>query len=291
MMSRLTLGNFVKVALAVICWPFIAFLVLAIGIRRKNKKVILEGALYAAAFSAAWVATGSGAVLALAATGSGALLAGAATGSGALLALAPLLGFGSMGISALRSYALRDLWLHKRVREPRRGGMAQSNAPVRRAAEPSRAGAPLAPSSDDLSSALTWVTSHAKQNKRRLPTEAYVTILETCQTLDAVIDAERRQPSADARFEYELGAIAAEFLPAVLQKYLAIPPSMVDNRQPNGRTPSEELTEQLQLLSGQAEALHSGRHGHTSAELTTMGNFLRDRFGHHQRGGFDFGID
>ncbi|GAA3686262.1 hypothetical protein GCM10023081_24530 [Arthrobacter ginkgonis] len=289
-MSRLTLGNVVKVALAVICWPFIAFLVLAIGIRRKNKKVVLEGALYAAAFSAALAATGSGALLALAATGSGALLALAAT-SGALLALAPLLGIGSMGISALRSYMLRDLWLHKRVREPRRGGMAQSNAPVRRAAEPSRAAAPLAPSSNDLSSALTWVTSHAKQNKHRLPTEAYVTILETCQTLDAVIDAERRQPSADARFEYELGAIAAEYLPAVLQKYLAIPPSMVDNRQPNGRTPSEELTEQLQLLSGQAEALHSGRHGHTSAELTTMGNFLRDRFGHHQRGGFDFGIE
>jgi hypothetical protein len=279
MMSRLTLGNFVKVALAVICWPFIAFLVLAIGIRRKNKKVILEGALYAAAFSAALAATGSGALLALAAT------------SGALLALAPLLGIGSMGISALRSYMLRDLWLHKRVRKPLRGGMAQPNAPVRRAAEPSRAAAPLAPSSDDLSSALTWVTSHAKQNKHRLPTEAYVTILDTCQTLDAVIDAERRQPSADARFEYELGAIATEYLPAVLQKYLAIPPSMVDNRQPNGRTPSQELTEQLQLLSGQAEALHSSRHSHTSAELTTMGNFLRERFGHHQRGAFDFGID
>ncbi|WP_460455242.1 hypothetical protein, partial [Arthrobacter monumenti] len=137
---------------------------------------------------------------------------------------------------------------------------------------------------------LAWVTSRAKQNKHRLPADAYVAILETSQTLDAVIDAERRQPSADARFEYELEAIVGEYLPAVLQGYLAIPPSMVENQQPNGKTPDEELAEQLQLLSGQAEALHSNRHSQTSAELSNTGNFLRERFGHHQRDGFDFGI-
>jgi predicted phage gp36 major capsid-like protein len=65
----------------------------------------------------------------------------------------------------------------------------------------------------------------------------------------------------------------------------------VNNRQPNGKTPNDELAEQLQLLSRQADALHSSRHSQTSAELTSTGNFLRERFGHHHQGAFDFGIE
>ena len=167
---------------------------------------------------------------------------------------------------------------------------SRQHAPTLPPSQPSPAATSLAGPSDDLSTALTWVSSQAKQNKHRLPADTYVTILETCQMLDSVIDAESRQPSADARFEYELEAVVREYLPAVLQGYLAIPPSMVENRQPNGRTPNEELVEQLQLLLGQAETLHSTRHSQTSADLTTTGNFLRERFGHHQQGGFDFGI-
>lgn len=154
------------------------------------------------------------------------------------------------------------------------------------------AGAPTQRSDiDDLASSLGWVTSHAKQNKHRLPSADYVTVLETCHTLDAVIDAQRAHPVGDARFEYELDAIIRQYLPTVLQSYLAVPASMVDTPQPNGRTPGQELTEQLGLLSGQADALHSSRHRQTSSDLTSNGNFLREKFGHQQPGGFDFGID
>lgn len=269
MMSKLTKGSVVKITLAVLFFPFIAFLVLLIGILAKNKKVLLEGAIYAALFIAAFsVPEGS-----------------------QLYTVASLIGLGSLGISALRSYMLRDLWLNKKVRELQQDAIVQPNTPTHSSSRPSPATAAPASSADNLSSALAWVTTHAKQNKHRLATEAYVLLLETCQTLDAVIDAESRQPSGDARFEYELDAIVRQYLPAVLQGYLAIPASMVDDRQPNGRTANQELAEQLQLLSGQADALHSSRHGHTSAELTSTGNFLRERFGHHQRGGFDFGIE
>lgn len=274
-MSRLTMGNIVKIVLALVFSIFVSFYVLIIGVAAKNKRVIGEGSIYAAMFSLGFILT-------------------EATSLAALLVLL------SMGASAVRCFMLRDLWLPRRNRGLRRVETVQpyplmqpapesyAPAPV---APPSYAPAPAAPSADDLSPALAWVSSHAKQNKRRLPADAYVTVLETCHTLDAVVDAERRQPTADARFEYELTAMVNEYLPNVLQGYLAIPPSMADNPQPNGRTPNEELSEQLQLLSGQADALHSSRHSRTSAELTTTGNFLRERFGHHQRNGFDFGIE
>lgn len=271
-MSRLTFGNIVKLALAALFSIFIAFYVLIIGVTAKNKRVIGEGTIYAALFSLGIVLTSAD-------------------------ALAGLLILLSMGASAVRSFMLRDLWLPRRNRAPRQFDTVQPYPVMQPAAPevyaPASAvpAAPTAPATEDLSPALAWVSSHAKQNKRRLPAESYVTVLETCQTLDAVLDAERRQPTADARFEYELAAIVNEYLPSVLQGYLAVPPAMTDDKQPNGRTPNEELAEQLQLLSGQAEALHSSRHGYTSAELTTTGNFLRERFGHHQRDGFDFGIE
>lgn len=101
---------------------------------------------------------------------------------------------------------------------------------------------------------------------------------------------ERERPSGDAAFEYELDAMAADYLPTVLKNYLAIPELLVDERQPNGRTPAEEFNEQLQLLNSQAEALHKHRHGNSSAKLTSTGNFLRERFSHRAEKKFDFGI-
>ncbi|MCM3659410.1 hypothetical protein M3148_00140 [Georgenia satyanarayanai] len=76
----------------------------------------------------------------------------------------------------------------------------------------------------------------------------------------------------------------------VLRGYLAIPPNMVETGQPNGRTPNEELAEQLQLLAGQAEALHASRQSRVPAQLTTTGNFLREKYGNLHREAFDFGV-
>ena len=265
-MSRFTLGNVLKVAITLLFFPFIPVLVLMIGVRRKNLKVILEGAFYIA----------------------GVLLAFSVPPDSALAITTAFLGLGIFAASALRVYMLRDLWLHPRVRGQQPA--PQPNKPGPLAEQPHSAGATASLPSEELSGALAWVASLAKQNKNRLSSESYISVLEICQTLDAVIDAEARQHRADARFEYELAAVVREYLPSVLQSYLAIPPAMLDSRQPNGRTPNEELVEQLQILSGQAEALYSARHSHTSAQLTSTGNFLRERYGHHQQGGFDFGV-
>ncbi|MCC9175829.1 hypothetical protein [Arthrobacter sp. zg-Y179] len=253
MMSRLTVGNIFKVTVALLFFPFMPLLVLMIGVRRSNWKVILEGGLYVA--------------LVLAAV--------ALPVNAAQFILSFFVVLGLIAVAGMRSYMLRDLWLHPRTRGPQ--VMPQS--------QPGTATTPP----EDLSSALAWAAALAKRNRSRLPSEAYVSILETCQTLDAVIDAETRQPLGDPQFEYELSATVRDYLPSVLQSYVAIPPKMLETKQASGRTPNEELAEQLQLLAGQAETLHASRHRRTSAELTNTGNFLRERFGHRQ-GGFDFGI-
>lgn len=281
-MSRFTAGNVVKVVAALIFSLFVAFYVLLIGVAAKNKKVILEGLAYAVLFAIAMAGSDSMAVL----------------------------GLGVMAVAAVRTFMLRDLWLPARGAEVRYVESAQHFAqpqvtaqqqptyvqpapqqPYIQSVPPQPAHVPAARATDGLTASLAWVSATAKENKHRFPADTYVTILETCQTLDAVIEAESRQPSGDAAFEYELGVLVKEYLPAVLKGYLAVPAGMVNDRQPNGKTPNEELAEQLELLSGQADALHANRYGQTSAELSSMGNFLRERFGHRQREGFDFGIE
>ena len=257
-MSRLTVGNVLKVAVAVFFFPFLPLLVLMIGVRRSNWKVILEGGLYV------------GLVLA----------AVALPGNAAQFILSFFVVMGLIAVSAMRSYMLRDLWLH-----PRKRGVNPLNQPPVPAGD-----AEGTTSTQDLSSALAWSSSVAKKNRYRLPSQAYASVVQTCQKLDAVIEAETRDPLGDPQFEYELEATVRDYLPSVLQNYLAIPSSMLDKPQSSGRTPNQELAEQLQLLSGQAEQLHASRHRRSSAELTNTGNFLRERFAHRQGGGFDFGI-
>lgn len=266
-MSRLTVGNILKVAVAVFFFPFLPLLVLMIGVRRKNWKVLLEGAIYIALFITAFTVPSE---------------------SGFFMAAA-FIGLGTIPVAAIRSYLLRDLWLHRRVRGRQRQGMTPPPPATVQPVYPPPAGAPTEGPTQGLSQALAWAAALAKQNKNRFPTDVYISVLETCQTLDAVIDTETQQPMGDPEFEYELTATVREYLPAVLRGYLAIPPSLVDNRQLNGRTPNEELVEQLQLLSKQAETLHSSRHRHTSAELSNMGNFLRERFRTNQGSKLDLG--
>ena len=258
-MSRLTLGNVVKVTAVVVFFPLLAYLVLVIGAVRKNLRTTLEGLLYAGAFSAAVFVLDP-------------------WGPPALLALTGMIA------SGVRSWHLRDLWLPARRRWWKRDRATTSTVVVPAGAQHTTA----VEGSEHLPSAVAWVRMHADQNRQRLPGDAHRTVLQTCQVLDAVIAAEQHEPTADPRFEYELDAMARRYLPTVLRHYLAIAPSRVQERQPNGRTPDEELTEQLRILSAQADALHASRHRRLTAELSTTGNFLREKYGHRQPDAAEF---
>lgn len=256
-MSRLTLGNVIKVTTVLVFLPLLAFLVLVIGAVRKDLRTALEGLLYGGAFSMAvfvldfW-------------------------GPPALLALT------AMGASGVRSWHLRDRWLPARRRWWKRDPAERSTV-----LGLARARTIAVEGSEHLPSAVAWVRRHADRNRRRLPADTHQTVAQTCQVLDAVIVAEQREPTGDPLFEYELDALARQYLPAVLKNYLAIAPSKVHERLPDGRTPDEELTEQLRILRSQADALYASRHRRLTAELSTTGNFLRDKYGHRQPDAFD----
>ncbi|WP_182353530.1 hypothetical protein [Flaviflexus huanghaiensis] len=251
--------NAFKIALVVLFFPFIAFLLLVVGIGAKDKKITLEGAVYATIF-----------IVAVAGPN-------------------PFVFLAAMALSGGRAFWRRDLWLDdpKKPTPSRTKPQVQSQpAPTQLPERP----VPVQSAVTTLSAAINWASAHAKANKHQLPSDSYVAILECCHTLDAIIDAERVHPSRNAQFEYELEALTTDYLPTVLKGYLAIPADMVDTPQPNGKTPNEEFAEQVRLLHSQAETLHATRHSASSAKLTSSGNFLRERFGHKQEE-FDFGVE
>ncbi|WP_434992177.1 hypothetical protein [Arthrobacter sp. Ld5] len=121
-MSRFTAGNVFKALLALLFSVFVAFFVLLIGIGAKNKKVMIEGALYAGVFILAFSLTGP-------------------EGS-ALYNLTALAGLGSMAVAAVRCFMLRDLWLPRKNHRPQREVViAQQHAPF----QPAYQQAPPAP--------------------------------------------------------------------------------------------------------------------------------------------------
>lgn len=261
-MTRLTLGNVVRVTAVLVFLPLLAYLVLVIGAVRKHVRTALEGLVYAGAFSAA------------------AFVLDAPWGLRALLALV------AMGASGVRSWHLRDLWLPARRRWWKRDVVG--TATVVETTRPPRTA--TVEESEDLPSAVARVRVLADRNRRRLPGDAHRTVLRICDVLDAVVASEQREPSRDARFEYELDAMVRQYLPSVLTSYLAIPPSRVHERQPDGRTPDEELAEQLRILAGQADTLDASRQRRLTADLSTSGNFLRDKYGYRQPDALDFRV-
>ena len=312
-MSRWTPKNIAKAVTAFFFWPFVAYYVLVIGLVAKKKKVISEGASYAIAFTAMVAFSGGFLGGFTAFVGVGAMVASAVRSYQLRDLWLPLPNsslrqgriahpppYSQLGSRPYQDFSTQQTYTMPPPRVPQPAPLRQPQPappPFKASATPPPSAAPPPAEpvksglSDDLPGSLEWVSSAAKRNKHRLPSEAYVSILETTQELGFLIDTEKKSPSHDAEFEYELEAMVNQYLPAVLKGYLAIPPTMVEQVQPNGKTPNVELVEQLELLSGQTGALYASRYSDTAAELSTTGNFLRERFGHHKKDAFDFGIE
>lgn len=260
--ARVILGTVVKGFLAIIFFPFAPLVLFFVGLKAKNKQTTLEGVLYSAILLFA---------VSLPTT-----------------TLTSFLGVGAIAAGVIRLFQFRELWLTGSHQD---SAVSQISTPAPLPVEGTPVKEPsLIEAAQGLSLDLSRLMSEARQNKHRLPAEAYVTVLECQQTLDSVVDMEKVNPSEDAQFRYELDAMINDYLPSVLKNYLSIPADLKEETVPGGKTPNEELTEQLGLLQAQANALYSSRHWNTSAKLADTGHFLREKFGHHKQDQFDFGI-
>lgn len=137
-------------------------------------------------------------------------------------------------------------------------------------------------SPDHLLRGVESIRRTVEQSKDRLPSEAYHSVLKTTKTLSSLLTHEKDHPTKNPEFEYEVEAISHKFLPKALNAYFKVPNPLIDEEQPNGKTPEEEIIEQTALLREETDSLYAVRHQETLDDFTTLGNFLRDKFGHLQ---------
>jgi hypothetical protein len=112
----------------------------------------------------------------------------------------------------------------------------------------------------------------------RLPTDAVVIARRITDMLAEVIDGADTERGLDIHAVVSIRGILQDYLPTTLRAYLALDPSTVDQQRPSGRTPSESLAEQLDLLWSSAADVRDAERAHDADELLTQGSFLHTKF-------------
>ncbi|PPK95368.1 hypothetical protein CLV92_106189 [Kineococcus xinjiangensis] len=126
--------------------------------------------------------------------------------------------------------------------------------------------------------ALEAAVRRAQAAAPDLPPGAVATVLDIAATVRPLL-ARAAEPGADARVVHDLHALAGEYLPTALEDYLRLPPDVAAApTATTGRTPAEELTEQLELLREGAAGLRSDLHAADAERLSTQRRFLETKF-------------
>jgi hypothetical protein len=127
-----------------------------------------------------------------------------------------------------------------------------------------------------LRSALDQLNRFVNQNAGRLPGVAVVDARWITDILRAIVDTSEVRP-LEIHALLSLKGIMNDYLPTTLRSFLAVDQHLLD--QPlSGRTPTERLREQLDLLHASAERILAAVQSQDADALVTQGNFLRTKF-------------
>ncbi len=111
----------------------------------------------------------------------------------------------------------------------------------------------------------------------RLPSAAVVGARQITDLLRAVIDTADVR-ARDVYTVMSVRGIAGDYLPTTLSAYLAVDPSVHDLPRASGRTPTQSLLEQVDVLRRAAAATLDSATARDADALMTQGSFLRTKF-------------
>lgn len=114
-------------------------------------------------------------------------------------------------------------------------------------------------------------------NAGRLPPEAVVIARRVLDVVREVIESASER-DLDIRAVVSIRGLLEDYLPTTLRAYLAIDPEVVDVVRPSGRTPSQSLIEQLEVLWSSAMDLLEASRAHDADALLSQGSFLQTKF-------------
>lgn len=118
---------------------------------------------------------------------------------------------------------------------------------------------------------------HARRNGDKLPVAALPQLGRIEDVLLPLLDhIVRNPPSVDE--EIAVQGMVTDYLPTSLNAYIGLNRQFAQTAGPDGRTPGDDLIEQLVTLEIAAHELSRAVYAHDAEQLQTQGRFLRTKF-------------
>ena len=130
---------------------------------------------------------------------------------------------------------------------------------------------------EELGQTLTQLNRFINQNSGRLPGVAVVQARRVTDTLRAIVDTSEVHP-LEIHALLSLKGIVTDYLPTTLRSFLAVDERVLDTHQLSGRSPTQWLLEQLDILHASAERVLVAVRSQDVDAMVTQGNFLRTKF-------------
>jgi hypothetical protein len=140
---------------------------------------------------------------------------------------------------------------------------------------------PPGPDPEDTPEAMLKVlferSGEINQSAGHLPVEAVVVARRVLDAVREVIDTNAER-ELDMRAIVSLRGILSDYLPTTVRAYLALDPASVDVPRASGRTPSQQVVEQLETLWESASDLLDAVRARDADALQSQGSFLSTKF-------------
>ena len=114
--------------------------------------------------------------------------------------------------------------------------------------------------------------------EEKLPLDVHVKVEQIRHKAEVLLHQAHRFPFA-SRELYAVRATLSDYLPRTLDTFLGVPPASREKPMASGKTPLQELKEQLTLLDSKLDEIAEDLQRQNLDRLLANGRFLEERFG------------
>lgn len=144
-------------------------------------------------------------------------------------------------------------------------------------AEPPLPAAPAEPFGERMQSKLEEIGWTARRAGGTLPVAALPQLGRIEDVLRPLLDHLVTNPPS-VEEEIAVQAMLTDYLPTTIGTYIGMNRQFAEAARADGRTPGDDLIEQLVMLEGAAQELSLAVYAHDAQQLATHGRFLSTKF-------------
>ncbi|WP_370290020.1 hypothetical protein [Nocardioides sp.] len=129
-----------------------------------------------------------------------------------------------------------------------------------------------------LAHALDELEARINRNGGRLPTAATVAALDVTDLVGQLLETTLDDAVPDVEVVLAVRGLVRDYLPTTLDRFLALDPSVLTRPLQHGRSPVEQVVDQLAAMADAAADVLAATRARDTDALVSQGIFLRTKF-------------